>query len=30
VAILECKKCGGALRGQGKSREGNINTYLAW
>jgi len=24
------KKVGGALRGQGKIRGGNINIYLAW
>jgi len=24
------KKKGGALRGQGKSRGGNINVYIAW
>jgi len=30
VAILEFKKLGGALRGQGKSRGANINVHLAW
>ena len=30
VTILEWKKCGGTLWGQGKSRGGNIYVYLAW
>jgi len=30
VAILELKKLGGPLRGQGKRRGANINVYLAW
>jgi len=30
VAILELKKWGGAVRGQGKSRGTNINVDFAW